>query len=157
GRCWLWAAATATVAAFVVHARRSAAGLQALLGEVLTGIVGSDRWSVYQQVAPERWQVCWAHLKRDFQAMVDRHNAGSAIGANLLLQAGVLFAWWHRVRDGTLSRCTFRRYVAELRADVRVTLKRGSACRCAKTAATCRELLAVEESLWTFVRVEGVE
>jgi transposase len=157
GRCWLWAAATATVAAFVIHARRSAAGLRALLGEVIAGIVGSDRWSVYQKMAPERWQVCWAHLKRDFQAMVDRNNAGSSIGEDLLLLTDVLFEWWHRVRDGTLSRRTFRRYVASLREDVLAALGQGCACGCAKTAATCRELLAVEESLWTFVRVEGVE
>ena len=68
-----------------------------------------------------------------------------------------LFAWWHRVRDGTLSRRTFRRYVAGLREDVLAVLGQGCACRCAKTAATCRELLAVEQSLWTFARVEGVE
>ena len=156
-RCWLWAAATATVAAFVIHARRSAAGLEALLGDVIVGIVGSDRWSVYQKVAPDRWQVCWAHLKRDFQAMVDRGNAGSAIGEDLLLLTGVLFEWWHRVRDGTLSRRTFRRYAASLREDVLAVLGQGCSCSCPKTAATCRELLAVEESLWTFVRVEGVE
>lgn len=157
GRCWLWAAATATAAAFVIHARRSAAGLKALLGDVIAGIVGSDRWSVYQAVAPERWQVCWAHLKRDFQAMVDRNNAGSAVGEDLLLLTGVLFEWWHRLRDGALSRRTFRRYIAGLREDVVIALEQGRACGCAKTAATCRELLAVEESLWTFVRVEGVE
>ena len=34
---------------------------------------------------------------------------------------------------------------------------RGRGARCAKTAATCREILAVEEGLWTFARVEGVE
>jgi transposase len=157
GRCWLWAAATATVAAFVIHARRSAAGLTALLGAVITGIVGSDRWSAYHQLAVDRWQVCWAHLKRDFQAMVDRDNAGSAIGEELLLLTGVLFGWWHRVRDGTLSRRTFRRYAASLRQDVVAVLEQGRACACAKTAATCRALLAVEEALWTFVRVEGVE
>lgn len=156
-RCWLWAAATATVVAFVVHARRSAAGLRTLLGEVITGIVGSDRWSVYPQVAADQWQVCWAHLKRDFQAMVDRDNAGSTIGEQLLLLTDVLFGWWHRVRDGTLLRRTFRRYVGSLREDVRAVLEQGRVCGCAKTAATCRELLAVEESLWTFVRVEGVE
>jgi transposase len=156
-RCWLWAAATATVAAFVIHARRSAAGLTALLGEAIAGIVGSDRWSVYHKVAADRWQVCWAHLKRDFQAMVDRDNAGSALGVDLLLLTDVLFVWWHRVRDGTLSRRTFRRYAASLREDVVTVLEQGCACDCAKTAATCRELLAVEESLWTFVRVEGVE
>lgn len=34
---------------------------------------------------------------------------------------------------------------------------RGEACGCAKTAGTCRELLAGETHLWTFVRVEGIE
>jgi hypothetical protein len=63
-RCWLWAAATATVAAFVIHARRSAAGLTTLLGDLITGIIVSDRWSVYQQVAVDRWQICWAHTIR---------------------------------------------------------------------------------------------
>jgi transposase len=157
GRCWLWAAATATVAAFVIHARRSAAGLAALLGEVIGGIVGSDRWSAYQRVPLHRRQVCWAHLIRDFQAMVDRANAGSPVGEELLCCAEELFTWWHRVRDGTLSRATLRRYVAELRPWVRSQLEAGRACGCAKTAGTCRELLAVEPALWTFVRVEGVE
>src|SRR6516164_4327102 len=56
-----------------VHASRgdAAAGLTALLGEVIEGIVGSDRWSAYHNVALNRWQVCWAHLVRDFTAMVD--------------------------------------------------------------------------------------
>jgi transposase len=155
--CWLWAAATATVAAFVIHARRSAAGLTALLGERLTGIIGSDRWSVYQRVPEGHWQICWAHLKRDFQAMVDRDNAGSAIGEQLLLLTAVLFEWWHQVRDGAMSRRTFRRYAAWVREDIVTVLEQGCTCGCAKTAATCRELLAVEEALWTFVRVEGVE
>lgn len=156
-RCWLWAAATATVVAFVIHARRSAAGLTALLGEVVQGIVGSDRWSVYQRVPRRRWQVCWAHLIRDFQAMVDRADAGSPSGEELLCCAEEVFTWWYRVRDGTLSRATLRRKVAELRPWVRSQLEAGHACGCAKTAGTCRELLAVEPALWTFVRVEGVE
>ena len=33
----------------------------------------------------------------------------------------------------------------------------GRVCACAKTAATCAELLKVEAALWTFVRVEGIE
>ena len=155
--CWLWAAATTTVAAFVIHARRSTAGLTALLGESLTGIIGRDRWSVYQRLDVDRWQICWAHLKRDFQAMVDRHDAGSAIGEQLLLLTGALFEWWRRVRDRTLSRRRFRHLAASLREDVVTVLEEGSVCACAKTAATCRELLAVEEALWTFVRVDGVE
>jgi len=48
---WLWTAATATVAFFVIHVRRSFEGLQALLGETITGIVCSDRWTAYSNPA----------------------------------------------------------------------------------------------------------
>jgi transposase len=97
------------------------------------------------------------HLIRDFQAMVDRAGAGSAVGEELLCCAEDLFTWWYRVRDGTMSRSTFQRYIAELRPWVRSQLEAGAACACAKTAGTCREILAVEPALWTFARVEGVE
>ena len=75
---WLWLAATATVAAFVVHARRSLAGLQTLLGEVIAGIVISDRWKVYEVLPDGRRQLCWAHLIRDFRALSERRGDESA-------------------------------------------------------------------------------
>lgn len=42
--CWLWTALTDQVACFVVHARRGATGLTALLGATITGSGTSDRW-----------------------------------------------------------------------------------------------------------------
>lgn len=72
--------------------------------------------------------------------------------------AGILFDRWQRVRDGTLSRRGFRtRYLSWLRPEVAGLLRSGAVCGGAKTAAVCRDLLAWEESLWTFARVEGVE
>ncbi len=50
---WLWAAATATVAFFVIHLRRNFQGLQALLGETITGVVCSDRWTAYSKLPLE--------------------------------------------------------------------------------------------------------
>ena len=47
--------------------------------------------------------------------------------------------------------------MARLRCEVRQTLKEGSKCGCAKTSATCFEILKVEEGLWTFARIEGIE
>lgn len=44
---WLWVAATAAVAAFIIHRQRSVDGLAALLGNTIRGILCSDRWSVY--------------------------------------------------------------------------------------------------------------
>lgn len=155
---WLWLVATATVAAFAVHARRSLAGLQTLLGEVIAGIVVSDRWKVYEVLPDGRRQLCWAHLIRDFRAMSERTGTSQWIGENLLALSGVLFEFWPKVRDGTVSRQWF---VAEVlsfvRPDVVASLRRGLGCRCAATRGTCRELLAWESSLWTFASVEGVE
>lgn len=89
--------------------------------------------------------------------MIDRKNEGQSIGEELLFLSDVLFSWWHRVRDGTLARATFQRKVIDLRRDVRVPLERGAACGCAKTAGACRDLLADEQQLWTFVRIPGFE
>ncbi|MBV9122289.1 MAG: IS66 family transposase, partial [Planctomycetes bacterium] len=155
--CWLWTAVTATAALFVIHARRGGSGLTALLGEAMTGIVTSDRWSAYGRLALAQRQIGWAHLRRDFQAMVDRGGAGQTIGADLLGLTGVLFELWRKVRDGTRSRAWFVRQAEAIREDVVLLLRQGRGCGCAKTAAVCREVLAVEPALWTFTRVEGVE
>jgi transposase len=155
---WLWLAATATVAAFVVHARRSLAGLQALLGEAIVGIVISDRWKVYEVLPDGRRQLCWAHLIRDFRAISERSGTSRPIGADLLALSAVLFEYWPRVRDGTASRAWFvREVLSAIRPDVQSLLRRGLRCRCAATRGTCRELLAWESSLWTFAFAEGVE
>jgi hypothetical protein len=61
------------------------------------------------------------------------------------------------VLDGTLKRLTFRQYMGIVRSMVREHRQAGTACGCAKTVGTCRELLAVEPALWTFVRVAGIE
>lgn len=157
-RRWLWLAATATVAAFVVHARRSVAGLQALLGKVIVGIVISDRWKVYEVLPDGRRQLCWAHLIRDFRALSERRGTSRRIGEDLLALSAVLFEYWPKVRDGTHSRAWFvSEVLSAIRPDVVSLLRRGLRCRCAATRGTCRELLAWEPSLWTFAFVEGVE
>jgi transposase len=156
-RAWLWVVVTNLVTVFHIARSRGSKVVRELLGVEYRHVLTSDRWSAYHgQPLPYR-QVCWAHLQRDFQAMVDRHNAASAIGEELLCCAQDLFHWWHRVRDGTLSRATFRSYMSTVRAMTRDALAAGSVCACAKTAATCAELLKVEAALWTFVRVEGIE
>jgi transposase len=125
-----------------------------LLGE-FRFVATCDRWQAYRGLKRLQW--CWAHLRRDFQAMIDREGVGKPIGEALLSHSNVLFDWWHRVRDGTLSRGTFQTYVGWLRSAFREDLERGAVCGCAKTAGTCRDLLAHEPWLWTFVGREGIE
>lgn len=156
-RAWLWVAATTFLTVFLIRRHRDRAAFDDLVGPD-PGILTTDRFPVYTHLDGKKRQVCWAHLRRDFQAMIDRRNAGSGIGEELLTHADILFAHWPKVRDGTRTRRWFARtHAGWLRAEVRLLLGLGGACACARTAAVCRELLAVEGSLWTFARVGGVE
>jgi transposase len=126
-----------------------------MLGSAYRRVVTSDRWKSYNGF-PRR-QFCWSHLRRDFQAMIDRQNSGTAVGKKLLGLSDRMFAWWHRVRDGTLSRPSLQVYTSGLRAEVREALIQGAGCGCHKTEATCRDLIANEPKLWASVWHEGVE
>jgi transposase len=139
-------------------ATRGAKEVEALVGRCYRQVLSSGRWSAYQVIPLARRQICWAHLRRDFQAMIDRHDAGSPVGQDLLDYSEVLFGYWYKVRDGTRRRAWLARQIEqELRPEVRAALQRGAACGCAKTAGVCAEIQKVEPALWTFARHAGVE
>jgi transposase len=157
---WLWVMATAVATVFRIATGRSRTAFTDLVGAAYHRVLTSDRFSVYDHLPDWRHQLCWSHLRRDFQAMIDRKDAGSAVGAELLALSDELFALWRRVRDGTLTK---GRFGGKMHADrgfrvrVRAALGRGAACGCAKTAGTCRELLDREVSLFVFAFTPGVE
>jgi transposase len=155
--CWLWAAATVGVAVFVIHAKRSALGLKALLGESIEGIVHSDRWHVYLQVAEERRQLCWAHLKRDFQKIVDGGGPSVFVGRRGLRIVKELFVAWRAFQAGTITRGRLQELVAPLERRFGMTLVKGALADDARVAKFCMNLLNLDSALWTFARVEGVE
>jgi transposase len=156
-RAWLWVAVTSWVTVFVVRLSRGAQVAHELCGETFTGILVTDRYSAYNGY-PVRWrQLCWAHLLRDFEAIRGRGGPSEEIGDALLAQAHQMFTWWHRVRDGTLQRASFRSYMSPLRREVERLLAAGSRCGAPPTEGTCRDLLKRRRALWTFVQVAGVE
>ena len=68
-----------------------------------------------------------------------------------------MFGWWHRVRDGTLARSTFRVYMRTVQRRVESLLAEGAAVPHFKTSRTCAKLLKRADALWIFLYVEGVE
>jgi transposase len=156
-RAWLWVAVTAWVTVFAVRLSRGAKVAQELLGERFCGMLVTDRWSAYTWY-PTRWrQICWAHLLRDIEAMIERGGRSQEIGEALQEQAHQMFHWWHQVRDGTLPHAHFRLRMRPLRRQVARLLKAGQTCGVPKTEAVCREVTKLYDALWTFVRVAGVE
>jgi transposase len=155
---WLWAAATVGVAAFVIHARRSAAGLTALLGEQIHGIVCSDRWGVYNRLSVACRQLCWAHLKRDFQKIMDRGGPSQHIGRAGLRLVKKVFAAWHAFGEGQVTRAQLQEQLDPVMNRLNRVLLEGAILGEDRTVAQfCENVLAVEPALWTFVTTEGVE
>jgi len=154
---WLWVAATTTVAVFVIHGTRGLQGLVTLLGDTIQGILCSDRWSVYGCWPVLQRQVCWAHLKRDFQKCLDRGGPGAFVGEDGLRIVRRIFKAWHLFRGGGLSRAQLQKRLKPIARHLRQVLDAGRACADSKTANFCSNLLNLEPALWRFVDTEGVE
>jgi len=154
---WMWTAATATVAYFVIHPHRGFRGLNALLAGIYRGIFTSDRWKVYGIRALRCRQICWAHLVRDFQKLIDRGGESIRIGQKATELAGHLFTIWHDFKSGAIDRPTLQYSMRWVRKDFQVLLKRGAKLADGKSATFCQNLLDLEPALWTFLRCEGVE
>ncbi len=152
---YLWAAVAPQAVLFRIDQRRTAQIAQKMLGKDYAGVATCDRLKSYWWIKRLQW--CWSHLRRDFQAMIDRGRPGRVIGERLLGQSNTLFHLWHRFKQGKLSRQRLQKAMKPVRAAVRLALEAGRQCRCRKTAGTCKELLGHEQWLWTFVDSEGVE
>lgn len=155
-RVWLWVVVTSAVTVFAIQTQRSAKAAQLLLGKA-KGTLVSDRYSGYTWWPIWARQVCWAHLVRDFTAISERSGEAARIGLALLDEAHRLFHWWHRVRDGDLTRQRFHIYASSLQKRVRALLEQAQLQPDLKTARTCKKLLKVFPALWLFVDLEGVE
>jgi transposase len=155
--CWLWVAATSSVAAFLIHAGRGWAALAALLGEQVQGFVCSDRWSAYRRLSPFCRQICWAHLKRDFQKLVDRGGPAAELGQQLQELSEQVFEHWHLFRGGGCNRHELQARLDRPARALEKVLKAGRRCADAKAATFCVNMLELLPAVWRFVVSEGVE
>ena len=155
--CWMWMAVCAGVAFFKICMGRGRQALRDLLGNRVCGTVGSDRWTAYRIIDLLARQLCWAHLKRDFQKWVDFGGPAAQIGQAGLEAVRKLFAAWRDFREGVLDRPGLRAALEPVSQDLHVALKAGLSCPVKKATRFCRNVLDVYPALWTFARVEGVE
>lgn len=156
-RGWLWVVVGPLLTIFTVAPSRGSQVIKGLLGERFAGILGSDRWSAYTWVDPARRQVCWSHLTRDFQALVDWDGAARPVGLAALGLIERLFDAWHAARDDPAARAPLAATMAPIQTEFRSLLEAGADNRSPKAAGLCRSLLKLWPALWTFVTVVGVE
>jgi transposase len=155
-KAWLWTFVARAFTVFTVRATRAATAVDELLTTAFEGIVTCDRAKMYWRAGRLQW--CWAHLKRDFQALIDRgDNQTKRLGYDLRRQTGKLFEHWGNYHEGKISRAAFVRRMAPVRREVERLLLRGTASGNKSLVGMCRELYEHRDWLWMFVRCEGVE
>lgn len=154
-KAWLWVVVSESVAVFKIARRRTKQVAIRLLGKFYEQVATSDRHGAYNWITLR--QLCWAHLLRDFQAMIDRNDAGAKIGKKLLEHGVVMLGWWRDVREGKCTRGTFRKHLRHLKIVFRQDLEAGLVCGAAKTQRVCAKLLKDWDHLWTFAAADGVE
>jgi transposase len=154
---WLWVAASTTVVVFLIDVFRNISALRKLIGPTLSGILCSDRWRAYDHVELLQRQVCWAHLKRNWEKMEERGGKAKIIAQACLGVQRRVFEQWHLFRGGGCTHAQMDDEMAPLILELLAILEQGFRCRDRKTKRFCDRLLAVYPALWTFVVVEGVE
>lgn len=138
GKGYLWAFVAPKLALFHVNESRSQEVAKEKLGS-FNGVLGTDRYAGYGWYPIKHRQVCHAHLKRDFQKMVDRGGDSAKVGTQALAEQGRMFDAWHAFVDGGQTAVTeFQNKIKPIRARMMRTFKRGAECRDAKAAGTCK-------------------
>lgn len=152
-KAWLWTFVAGLFTVFAARGSRAATALTTYLTDQFTGVVTCDRAKMYWGVGRLQW--CWAHLKRDFQALADSDNGVvKRLGHDLLRPTRELFRQWSRCRDGTVTRAQLKRDLAPVCQRVEDLLLRGAYSGQPRLRGMCRELYDHRAWLWTFLDVE---
>jgi transposase len=154
----LWGAFGKRTAVLRIAPDRGKQHLHGLIGDDFAGIVGSDRFSAYNSLDPERRQVCWSHLRRDFTFHADLGlGAQETFGLDgLEVTWNVFHAWKQFQQDG--DRAALRRRVEQIKEQMRPLLEWGSTGKRQRhVRALAKNLLKLWPALWTFAEVADVD
>lgn len=156
-RGWLWVAVSREATCFRIAPSRGQQALWQLIGTEYSGIVHSDRASVYHAVPNRQRQLCWAHLIRNLQGLVDHQHAESVWAHRMLNWTGALFAAWEAYTSGFFDQLALQQALMPVRLALRELVQQGARSEWDKLAALCQDLQRHWDGLWTFSRVAGVE
>jgi transposase len=157
-KAWLWVAVFKMFSVFRIDRTRSREAFYSLLGHDFKGVIGTDRFTSYNDYNVFLRQFCWAHLKRNFQALVDSGDPeAKRIGKSGLRMCKEIAVEWGRYQDGEIKLCTLKTIMSKPRQKFKRMLERGQNADFDKAGALCRELLKYFPALWAFTRKEGVD
>ena len=159
---WLWIFVASTFIYFQVAKTRSSKVLVDVLGMVYKGILCVDRYGAYTKYHKGLFQICWAHLKRDFFGILKVGEATQSDDAIAFAKTmeklrKKLMVIWYRFKSGDISRPELIKKTRRVRNAIKRCLKEHmrSEERCVQNLAG--KLYKRFDHLFTFIFHEGVE
>ena len=158
---WLWILVAESFIYFHVAKSRGSVVLKDILGEVYLGILCVDRWGAYTKYHKGRLQICWAHLKRNFEGLKKfgeriEYADVTAFAVEMEILRKRLMKLWYRFKEGDLNRSQLIEKSKHIRYKMKRCLEagQGSEQRYLKVFST--KLLKLYKHLFTFIFHEGV-
>lgn len=157
---WLWQASDKNIVIFKIFASRGKKAFQALFGKECIQNLVTDRFRVYSTYGLH--QYCWAHLKRDFKRIEQRHGLVSTIGKLLGSLCSLLFKWSHQKENGDLNEEEFIQNSKSLKEEFHYLFKLGLRAdtqdqKLGRTGRFCERILEDEEKLWAFTEERSLD
>jgi transposase len=152
----LWVVATVAATVYQIFGDGRSGTVRPMFGP-RTGILVSDRATVFNFWSMKLRQVCHAHLLRKFVAFSEREGTAGELGRALLECTALIFEYWHGYKDGLLTRQELQFWMTPVQRTFEQLLERGEKSDVKGVSGSCADILAHREALWTFVTQEGVE
>ena len=155
----LWTATSADAVLLQIAEHCNREQFNALVGTGYSGIVISDRWNGFSHLDPNRRQVCWSHIQRDFRRHADGLAEQKTFGEQGVPLVARVFAAWRAYQHDHHDRARLQAEIAPIQTELRALLEAASPKKARNRwhRQFANNLLKVWPALWTFTTVEGVE
>jgi transposase len=158
-RRWMWAFVAARYVFYWLDPSRGKKVLENLLGATFSGVLCTDRWTVYLAYHRGKAQLCWAHLKRDLLGILETSgNLEATWFARQSLTLDLhLFRLWHRYQGNSFDREELQQRALRIEKKFFRLAEEHVNSQCAEVRCLARVFFLQTEKLFEFVGRSGVE
>ena len=155
---WGWMFTNRQMSVLKLTSSRGKKVLQSIL-PAYEGQIISDRYGAYRHFEDEKRQICWSHLKRDFQRFAHSQNEALAEYGRILEQIGYeVFVLEKAFKNQNINNLFFMRQIRKLKKRLLYALK--SILRvpdCPHAHRVAHNLLNSFDMMWRFVDNREIE
>jgi len=161
-KMWLWVMVASSYIYFHISKSRGSPVLVELLGEVYAGILCVDRWGAYTKYHKDQMQICWAHLKRNFEGVLKigkevKSNDAIEFAETMQKLRKKLMRLWYKFKNNSITREELKKKTKPIIKKIKICLENNSNSQEKYVKTLAENLFNRFDHLFTFIYFEGIE